>query len=405
MFMSPPSRRAVLRWGAALGTAGLSGCSSVFGEDNPLRSDGPDYSYDCETGRTRYEGDAAVPSEATWPMLQYDAGHTSYNPDATIPEEVDLRWRYTACTEVDGIVTVANQHVYPGQLMVDAQTGAPTTGQWTGYQKPAIGNETLCVGGHDLHAYDTADMSHQWTFKPTGKFGGVSAPVVYDGLVYIAGNLDDPTLYAVDVTDGSERWQFTPSNEYNSPPAIADGYVYVVDEGGVLYKLAATTGEERWRRDTEVDTLSGVLTVADETVYLPGDDGTVVALDTADGQKRWRWHTDNSRCFVAVADDTVFVTGNKGCVALREEDGTKRWETTSVTGAACSVAANALVVGGDEKLHALSRDDGTGLWSFKTRSVLFYDYTASGISTAPALVDDVVLAATQASDLYALGPT
>lgn len=399
--MSPPSRRTVLRWGATLGVAGLSGCSSVFDEGDPPRPE--DSGYDCETGRTRYESDAAITPSATWPMLQCDAGHTSYNPDATVPEEVDLRWRYTACTEVDGIVTVANQHVYPGQLIVDAQTGAPTTGEWTPYQKPAVVDDTLYIGSYELQAYDAADMSHQWTFDPPGETGGVSAPVVHNETVYIAGNLDDPTLYAVDVTDGSERWQFTPGNEYDTPPAIVDGHVYAADQQGVLYKLDATTGEERWRHPTEVDYLNGVPTVAGETVYLPAGDGTVVALDTTDGQERWRRETDNTRCFVAVADDSVFVTGSERCQALRRADGTKRWETTSATGEACSVAGNALVVGGDEKLYALSRDDGTRLWSFETRWVRFGDYTTGGTTTAPALVDDVVLAATEASDIYALG--
>lgn len=179
--------------------------------------------------------------------------------------------------------------------------------------------------------------------------------------------------------------------------------MYAVDEAGVCYSIAAASGEERWRRAIETDYVNGVPTVADGTVYLAIEDGTVVALDTADGRERWRRETASPSSCIAVADDTVFVVGSEGCLALATDDGAKRWEIESATGTVCSVGANALVVGGSETLHALSRADGTTLWSFETRSVLFSDYTASGIPFAPALVDDVVVVATQASDIYALG--
>lgn len=352
-----------------------------------------------------YESDVSVSADAAWPTVQYDAGNTGYNPDATVPDAVSLRWRYTACTEVDGIVTVANGNVYPGHLVVDAGTGARETGEWTAYQRPAVVDGTLFVGSHDLEAYDASDGDHLWTFEPAGEAGGVSAPIVHDGTVYVSGNVDDRNLYAVDAADGTERWQFTPDHELDAPAAAAGDHVYVVDDGGVVYGIDAETGSERWRYASDDGQIYDPPTVTDGTVYVGLDDGGVVAVDAADGTERWRTRIETpSDPSIAVADDTVFVVDREGIFAFSRHDGTERWRDDIIGAEAVSVASNAVLVGDGETLRALAREDGSERWSFRTRSVTFYDYSAGGIAVGPAVVDDVVFVATEASDVYALGP-
>lgn len=402
--MSPPSRRRVLRRGALVGSLGLSGCLRSSTRDQPTEQQG-NPSYDCENGRTVYESDVSVSADAAWPMLQYDAGNTGYNPNATVPDEVSLRWRYTACAEVDGIVTVTNQHVYPGNLVVDAETGARKTGEWRAYQRPAVVDGTLFVGSHDFEAYDAADGDHLWTFEPAGESGGVSAPTVHDGTVYITGNIDDRTVYAIDATDGTEQWQFTPDHELDAPAAAVGDLVSVVDDGGVIYGLDAETGSERWRYESEYGQIYDPPTVTDGTVYTGLEDGGIVAVDGADGRRRWRTEIQTTGDpALAVTEDTVFVVDQEGIFAYARQDGAERWRDESISSEALSVASNAVLVGDGKTLRALAREDGSERWSFQTRSVIFYDYGAGGFAVGPAVVDDVVFVATGASDVYALGP-
>jgi hypothetical protein len=59
---------------------------------------------------------------------------------------------------------------------------------------------------------------------------------------------------------------------------------------------------------------------------------------------------------------------------------------------------------GDRRiLRALSLTDGTEWWSFETRNRSFSDFGLGGIQRAPAITNGIVIVATQAGDVYALG--
>ena len=391
--MVPASRRDVLRHGVVGGTLLTVGCSSQQSGSA------------CEAGRTRYAADAPVSAAARWPMANRTARRTAYNPEASVPDEVSVYWRYTGCSEVESGVAVANERVFAGRARLDGTDGTPLGGKWTAYQWPAVVDNTLVIGSHTLAAYDAIDGSELWTFDPDGESGGVSPPAVTDDFVYITGNLDDRTVYGVALATGEEAWRFTPAADCSARLAVADDTVYAVDNEGTVYALAAETGDKRWEQSPAGSTRLGAPVVADSGLYLPTVDGGIVALDPADGSDRWDWAaSDDYGRDIAVAEETVYVIGPEACHALATADGTERWSTDSVGGQTCSVGSESVVVGGDPDLVAISRNDGAEQWRFETRAVLFSDYDRRGISAAPALVDDIVYVATEASDVYALGP-
>ena len=388
----PSTRRDILRYGALGGSLLVAGCSSRQSESW------------CETGRTSYNADTSLSTGARWPMANRTARRTAFNPDATVPDDVSVDWRYTGCSEVESGVAVADGRVFAGEARLDGQTGTPLGGEWTAYQWPAVVDDTLYIGAHTLEAYDATDGSERWTFTPDGESGAVSPPAVANGLVYITGNLDDRTVYGVDATTGDEAWRFTPQAACGAPLAVTDETAYAVDAEGTVYALAAETGEKRWDQSVADSTRVGAPVVGDDGLYLPTGDG-VVALDPADGSDLWDWEadTDGGRD-IAVAEGTVYVIDRESCRALATSDGTEQWATDAAGGHTCSVGAESVVVGGDLDVVAISRSDGTERWRFETRSVLFGDYDRRGVSAAPALVDDIVYIATEASDVYALGP-
>ena len=388
------TRRRLLRSGAVTGGVALAGCFSFGG------------GYECETGRTSYTADASLSGGASWPTYRFDAGNTGYNPDATVPDEVAVRWRYTACAEVESGVAVADGRVYPGAAILDGQAGTRTAGEWHGYQTtPTLVDGTRYVGTHELEAFDTASGANRWTFDPDGESGGLSAPKVWDDLVFVAGNLDAPILYAVDASDGTERWRFEPATGIRTPPAIADGTVYAVDGGGTVHALAAATGESRWSFDEQ---WQGPPVVADATVYVTSHEDGVLALDADDGRERWRLEDVNGVTTpAAVAGGTVIVPEQDGrLLALSEADGSIRWQQPFGSQLGPPTVAGETVLVGKRRgtqVSAHSLSDGSVRWRFETRELLFGDYTRVGTAVGPTAVEDTVFVPTAASDCYALG--
>lgn len=390
--MTSYSRREVLGAGFAVGSVTIAGCVG-FGP-----GDG------CQDGRTLHERDAPPVPDASWPMRQRDAGRTAFAPEASVPSEVSAYWRYTSCTAVDAGATIANGRVYPGRASIDAATGQHVWGGWSSYQQPAVVDGTLYVGSHELEAYDAADGSELWTFDPVGGAGAVSPPAVHDGLAYVTGNINDRRVYAVDTATGDEEWRFMPVADCDEPIAAGEDAVYAVDDVGLVYALDAATGEKRWEADLDA-AVNGPPAVDDGTVYAATADGFVFALGAADGAEQWRWQAARGAVrSIAVTDETVVVVSPDAVHAVAKPDARELWHTKSVGGSVCSVGPDTVVVGDGRGVTALSRDDdGAELWTFETRSVSFGDHDRAGVSIAPALVDDLVVVTTEASDVYVLG--
>lgn len=108
---------------------------------------------------------------------------------------------------------------------LDAADGKLKWGFATGVGGAAAvsGGVVYVCGGKMLHALDAASGSQRWVF-PVGS--SLSPPAVADGVVYIATASDDKYLYAVDAASGEQRWRF-PTHDAASTPAVANGLVYV----------------------------------------------------------------------------------------------------------------------------------------------------------------------------------
>ena len=82
-------------------------------------------------------------------------------------------------------------------------------------------------------------------------------------------------------------WQFQTGGPVDLTPVVADGIVLMSSTDRTLYALDALTGEHRWHLQMSyfVDTPPHV---ADGVVYV-GDDGSIHALDLHTGQRLWTW--------------------------------------------------------------------------------------------------------------------
>lgn len=87
--------------------------------------------------------------------------------------------------------------------------------------------------------------------------GRMSTPsiAVADGFVYVVTDggpewgTDPGFLIALKRSDGKEQWRYTFGGATQSAPAVSDGKVYVVSNTGVLHVVNSATGAEEWQLD------------------------------------------------------------------------------------------------------------------------------------------------------------
>lgn len=102
------------------------------------------------------------------------------------------------------------------------------------YSAPSIAGNVLVQGGLDfkIHGLDAATGEPLWEAET----GGIifSAAAVTGNVAYIGST--DRTLYGFDTRTGEILWRF-PARGGVSSPVISDGVVYVGDDAGTLYAI------------------------------------------------------------------------------------------------------------------------------------------------------------------------
>lgn len=192
-------------------------------------------------------------------------------------------------------------------------------------------------------------------------------------------------------------------------PLVADGVVYAMDSDGEVSAFALSNGSRQWRFDTKNDdadgyNVGGGLAVDKGTVYAANGVGDIVALDAAKGTLRWRKTLETpSRSSPTVAEGRLFVTMiDDRLVALSVDDGTVLWSHrglgggTPMLGQPAPAYSGGLVVAGfgSGELIAMRADTGNAVWSdglgsSRLRSALT-DFTA--IRGAPVIANGSVFA-------------
>jgi outer membrane protein assembly factor BamB len=218
-----------------------------------------------------------------------------------------------------------------GRLRWRFDTGSPVLAS-----AAAIGN-TVCVGANRaIHGIESASGKQRWRLDAGSFFQSRAAAA---GNRFILGGWDN-TLYCVEADTGAVVWreQMGRTNGgrgrlsfYYSPaissPTVADGYVYVCTNDGVLHALSLGDGRERWtaRAPAGGDTLgySSPLVSAGR-VYVGGlgdkGQGDCYAYDAASGELVWRCSTgaDNYDSSPAMVGGLIAIGSVQGRVTWIE---------------------------------------------------------------------------------------
>lgn len=252
-----------------------------------------------------------------------------------------------------------------------------------------------------LHAIDPATGRARWRYF--SHRCGWSSPALGDGLVFATfigdgrcSKLPDGALVALSPETGKIRWRHAigPSE---SSPLVAGGTVYIGDQNGYVYALAARTGALRWSFDTGAP-IKASATLVGRRIFIGNYAGALYALDARNGTVLWvsSWH-GSFYSTAAVSDGRVYVGSLDGQLyAFSARTGEELWATGlgGYVYAAPAVWRGLVLVGSyDHDFYALDGATGSIRWRFDA---------GGPVSGAASVVDGVVYLSSFAHRTYAL---
>jgi outer membrane protein assembly factor BamB len=265
-----------------------------------------------------------------------------------------------------------------------------------------IAGGSLIDGTSDglVTAWSLDGATVRWTWRsPTG--GALAMAAGSD--VVVAASLDG-TVYGLSLS-GAKMWSLAVGGPASRSAAI-DGSVAVVGaDNGRLTAFDVATGQVRWTSNvggTEVATPA----IADGVVYAASGvrGGTaayvLTALDLGSGAKKWRWSPPTAnRLFVGAVDGSSVYPVSEDADIYRIDTatglGTPLVQTGGPIGALPAIVGDVLyVASGDRTVSALDRASGATIWKV----------VVSGLPSGPAVIDGMVIVATDVGRAIAIGP-
>lgn len=188
-------------------------------------------------------------------------------------------------------------HVYAlnamsGKLIWKFRTGGRVS------SSPAYANNTVYFGSWDsyLYALNSENGSLKWKFKAGidtvyyNQVGFQSSPVVYQGMVY--SGCRDAHVYAIEAETGDLKWKYF--NDFSwviATPAIHNDTLYFeTSDSHKLIALNAVNGKHLYTSDCKTYGFSSPA-LADGKIYLGNQGGSLMAFETATGKTLWEFQT------------------------------------------------------------------------------------------------------------------
>ena len=300
-------------------------------------------------------------------------------------------WNYTTGGEVQSSPAVVNGVLYVGSTdfnvyALNAATGAKLWNYTTGGKvsfSPIVVNGAVYVGSLDgnIYALNATNGDKLWSYT-TGSY--VSSPAFANGIVYAGSGSN---IFALNAATGDELWNYTTSGAVVDPTVVG-GAVYIssaATKSNDVYALNATTGNELW-----TDNISNYQNwgtsppaVANGAVYVASTGSNasfdpinnVYALNAANGDQLWNY--------------------------TNEWPGTIIWSSPAVAGGAVYVSCN----GNPGILYALNATNGIQLWQYQPVFNYENTNTDDTFASSPAVVNGVVYLGSTDATVYAIGGT
>ena len=214
-----------------------------------------------------------------------------------------------------------------------------------------------------------------------------SWPLVVDGVLYIGS--EDHQVYTLDASTGELRWRYETEGDV-TPSTVADGVVYAGSEDGHVYALEASTGE--LIRRYQVGTGMPAFPVAvDGVIYSGSEDGHVYALDASTGELVWNYEVGDDAAVLAVLDGLVLADTWDESYALDASTGELRWrykvgDLEWFPTLPSSLVGRVLYVSSGASVEALDASSGKSLWSYETGASVRFGFSSPDVEDSVVYV-------------------
>lgn len=319
-------------------------------------------------------------------------------------------------TSASGPVTQTNANVYQGgpghNGFVDTQLPASMAVAWQNtpdpkayhITSPAAYNGVLYFGcGPHVYALSCATGAQIWKYPTTDDDSQQdfnAPPVVEDGVVYIG--CDDGKLYALDAKTGENQMQFAATGAIEAAPVIAGGNIYFGSTDNYLYAFRLKDQHPLWGSQFRVNgSISTAPAVAGEDVYFGDESGTVYDANTATGRIRWSYKSISGLLLgtPVFESDNIFIAANRSVTALVARSGAVKWSATLPS----EVSAPLAVGGPDDLAYAATSDD--IVYAISSRGRTEWQTKVGDSVEAPlVLTQNLLLVGTTSGVLYGLSP-
>lgn len=190
-------------------------------------------------------------------------------------------------------------------------------------------------------------------------------------------------LVAVDLADRSELWRARLDATSRSGVSVAEDLAYVGDDLGGVYAFSVDTGALVWKAEA-VGRVDSPPAVADGRVYVAARNldqrrAQVLALDARSGERRWTFSPAGGALVVSAlsAGDGAVVlgAGDQLVRGLSGEDGSLRWHALALNlfspaSAPAYQPGNVYIADAAGGLYRLNPADGRRDWDHQTNALI-----------------------------------
>lgn len=292
----------------------------------------------------RYLGDAPFggPEAGPWRTLGRDSRRTGYAPLGWLPAELSVE-----SFALTGESTAAQPALVDGTTYFRARP-FDDEGGWR-----RIGPAGLRAVGGDIEDWFVAESRR------------LATPTVAGNALFLTA---DGVTRAFDRRDARRCWTYREGSGHSTAaPTVVGDTVYV--SGRRVFALDAATGAVQWASDDLSGPVRGTAATPDGVFVTAGgvEAATAYRLDPDSGRQQWATPVGSGVPAHPVVGDLVFAAGGDGRLrALDRSDGSVRWsEPLGGTGAAPPALAEGTVYAAaatGNVLIALDALDGTVRW-------------------------------------------
>lgn len=294
--------------------------------------------------------------------------YSGYGLDEANPGEQEQLVRHVLClSQTDG--QILWQRDVPAELPEQPYSGFLALHGYAS-STPVTDGQQLFVffGRSGVLAFDLEGQLAWQTSVGDGldKWGSATSPLVYDNLLIVNAYVESGSLVGLDKQTGSEVWRARGVRRSWSSPVLVEledgNHEVVVSAEGQLLGFDPRTGERLWSCDGVQDYVCPTPIARDGVVYaIGGRRGTALAVraggrgDVTSTHIVWQERGGSNVSSPVLYQDHLYWVDDKGIAHCLDRKTGQTVYRERLDGAGRVYAS---VVAGDDKLYAVSRQDG-----------------------------------------------